>query len=143
MECNLVARGDKKKAVLVKAAMSIAVWIARSVLQPVLIVALSLHARVGLAAAAGAVYAAYLVLRIATWPKRRQARRQLSEGLELLEKMVSAYYYCNPPVINPSTLNRYLEEAAKAGARFDGAVYTMLERVISRDSSTFLPYVLR
>lgn len=135
--------GNVQKTLYLRFAGAIVGWIVRYVLPVVIIWGLVAVGREGIALAVGVGYGFYLLARLVTWPKRRAVRRKIQDAVSLLEKMSHAYSYCSPPVVNPSILRGYLDEATKAGARFDGAVFALLERIASRDASTFLPFALR
>ena len=138
----ILAAGNPLKLTLFRSVGSVVGWLARYVVPAVTFWMLLTRGYTQTAVFVGAVWGLYVLGRLAMWPQRRRTRKQLTEAVALLQKMVAAYAYCDPPVINPSVLLSSLNDAAKAGARFDGAVFTILEGVVRRDSSTFLPFVL-
>ena len=90
------------------------------------------------------VYLAYLILRLILWPKRYRIRRArekaVDEHTERLKTMIYAYQYCAPPVISISTLRRYLDKAIEAGAIFEGALFSIIDRVEKTRGEAFLPF---
>lgn len=135
--------GDIQKTLYLRLAGAIAGLAARYLLPIALIWGLIYSGREGAAIATGAVYGLYLLSRLFSWPNRRAVRRKIRDASSLLEKMQQAYGYVSPPIVNPSILRGHLDDVTKAGARFDGAVFALLDRITGRDSSTFLPFALR
>jgi hypothetical protein len=135
-----LAAGDPLKATLLRTIGSIAGLLARYVIPAVVLWVLLAKADMQVMLVVAAIWGLYLLGRLAAWPRRRNIRKQQAAATVVLQKMVSAYGYCDPPVINPGVLRAHLETATEAGGQFDGAVFTILERLMKRDPSTFLPF---
>ena len=58
----------------------------------------------------------------------------------LLDKMMTAYAYCQPPVLSLSILNKFLKAAMESGAMFDGALFAILERIEESNGKVFMPF---
>lgn len=118
--------------------------VARYIIPPIIIYALyKLHSE-DAAMVAGALYLAYLLLHFTLWPKRYRDRKSkeklLKEHTDRLQTMLSAYCYCNPPVISLATLRQYLNKAVEAGAIFEGSLFAIIDRVEETRGEAFLPF---
>jgi len=93
---------------------------------------------------AAVLYVAYLAVRVSRWPRRYRTQKELKNEAEQAqdnwEKMMIAYTLCSPPVISPITLREHLVTPTNLGPPFSGAVYAILDRIISRDREVFLPF---
>ncbi|MGH7158431.1 MAG: hypothetical protein ACREGD_05215 [Candidatus Saccharimonadales bacterium] len=93
---------------------------------------------------AGAVYAVYLLLHAVLWPlryrKRKLEQKTLQEHTDRLQSMINAYYYCKPPIVSLATLRTYLNKAIEAGAIFDGALFSVLNRIEATRGEAFMPF---
>lgn len=91
--------------------------------------------RVGAVITTG-VWVLLLALRIVTSPARWRARRKASQLLEHLREL---YRILGDITISPRKLKESLDKAVAAGASFDGAVFTIVDRAIARDPTAFIP----
>jgi hypothetical protein len=57
-----------------------------------------------------------------------------------LQKMIDAYYYCNPPVVSLGTLQTYIGKAVDAGAIFEGALFSILAKVMAAKGDVLMPF---
>ena len=57
---------------------------------------------------------------------------------KLLQKMCALYQQLEGPTISPRRLKEQLDDAALAGVVFDGAVFTLVDRMIARDPTAFV-----
>ena len=54
--------------------------------------------------------------------------------------MMTVYCYCSPPVISLIRLRTYLNKALEAGPAFDGALFSILERIEKTRGDTFTTF---
>lgn len=92
----------------------------------------------------GCFYVLNIIIHLALWPfrhrKRKKEEKEYLVHLDRLQKMVSVYYSCKPPVISPIILDSYLKKAQDSGAIFDGITYAILNRILERDKNVFIPF---
>jgi len=90
------------------------------------------------------LYGIYLFVRLAWWPRRFLRRKkenaELKKSDDLMKEMLTIYYYCQPSVMSPRTLKEQLDKAKEKGVLLHGAVFAILDRIISQDSSVFIPF---
>ena len=91
-------------------------------------------------------YGIYLLIRLAHWPSRFSVRREAKKIKEkagnYLDQMGLVYNYCQTPVINPRALNAQLDKAQEKGVPFHPAVFALLDGILSRHPSVFMPFVV-
>jgi hypothetical protein len=136
--------GNIKKVLLLQWAKLAASVVLRYVLPVSLIAVLYFRQHENEAFIVGAVYAAYLLLRLVLWPlryrKRKAQERTMKEHTDRLQKMIDAYYYCNPPVVSLGTLQTYIGKAVDAGAIFEGALFSILAKVMAAKGDVLMPF---
>lgn len=77
-----------------------------------------------------------LIWGIATYPLRWRARRKFWKAFKSLQMV---YYLLGERTISPRKLNEALDAATALGCHFDGAVFTIVDRITARDSTAFIP----
>jgi len=82
------------------------------------------------------VWVISLVLKIISYPERRRARRKAAT---LLQHLIDLYRLLADNTISPRKLKESLDAAAAAGVVLDGAVFTIVDRLIALDSTAFIP----
>ncbi len=136
--------GDIEKYGLFHLGKGLGMFALRYIIPPVIVFILFYLNRESTALKTGIAYAIYLVLHASLWvfryPARKLQRQTLEEHSSRLEKMLNAYYYCKPPIINLGTLRTYLNKAVEAGAIFDGALFSILKRVEESRGEAFMPF---
>jgi len=90
------------------------------------------------------VYSVYIISRLLLWPSRFFKQKDLQKKLKEAENkgrhMTSIYWYCSPPVLSPRVLKEALEKGREAGVYFGGATYVLLDRILAKNPSQFLPF---
>jgi hypothetical protein len=82
------------------------------------------------------VWTISIVLAIISYPARRRARRKAAA---VLQHLIDLYRILADKTISPRKLKESLDAAAAAGVVLDGAVFTIVDRLIARDSTAFIP----
>lgn len=82
------------------------------------------------------VWAITIVLKIISYPARRRARRKAAT---LLQHLIDLYRILADNTISPRKLKESLDAASAAGVVLDGAVFTIVDRLIALDSTAFIP----
>lgn len=82
------------------------------------------------------LWALNLVFKMISFPARRRARKKAAE---LLQNLVDLYGVLGNSTISPRKLKESLDSAAAAGVVLDGAVFTLVDRMIARDPTAFIP----
>ena len=67
-------------------------------------------------------------------PKKTPAE----ESLERYRTMLGVYFSLKGPVVSPNLVKQEIMKAYEKGAGWDGAVYSLLDRAIARDPTTWL-----
>jgi hypothetical protein len=90
---------------------------------------------IGTALALGAVP----VLSVGSWlfniPGRRRVRR---ENTAMTAAMAAVYDHLGGPTISPRRLRELVDDAAKVGAVFDGAVFALVDRMTAADPTALV-----
>lgn len=92
----------------------------------------------GFALSIGAIWAIYLMQRVFYIPTRwrvKKLTRRLSENL------LTAYSFLGQSVISPARFQAALNEGAKNGVVYDGALFAIADRVARTRGDAFLPFV--
>jgi hypothetical protein len=79
------------------------------------------------------LYLAYLLI---GFPARWRARRKASK---LLQYLIEVYGILGDGTISPRKLKEALDKAAAAGVVLDGAVFGLVDRLVARDPTAFVP----
>lgn len=82
------------------------------------------------------LWALYLVLRLLTLPSRFRARRK---GVDRLRYLTELYGMLGERTISPRKLKETVERAAAAGVALDGSVFSIVDRIVARDPTAFIP----
>jgi hypothetical protein len=140
----LLADGDTNKILKYHLIKSISLILFRYIL-PIATIFLFYHVeRHVIFPIALAAYSLYLIQHIIFWPirffKRKKMRKSMQEHMDRLQKMINTYYYCRPPIISIATLYSYLNKAVEAGAIFDGALFSILQRIEKTKGDAFMPF---
>jgi hypothetical protein len=77
-----------------------------------------------------------LIWGIATYPLRWRARRKFWKAYKSLEMV---YHLLGESTISPRKLKEALDVASDLGCHFDGAVFTIVDRMTVRDPTAFIP----
>lgn len=77
-----------------------------------------------------------LIWGITTYPLRWRARRKFWKAYKSLQIV---YHLLGQSTISPRKLNEALDAATALGCHFDGAVFTILDRITVRDPTAFIP----
>lgn len=77
-----------------------------------------------------------LIWGIATYPLRWRVRRKFWNAYKSLQM---AYYLLGESTISPRKLKEALDAATALGCHFDGAVFTIVDRITARDPTAFIP----
>jgi hypothetical protein len=77
-----------------------------------------------------------LIWGIATYPLRWRARRKFWKAYKSLQMV---YYLLGESTISPRKLKEALDAATALGCHFDGAVFTIVDRITARDPTAFIP----
>ncbi len=77
-----------------------------------------------------------LLLRLVGFPARWRARKK---STKILTQMLDMYRILGNSVISPTKLKECLEKAAAVGAVFDGALFSLVDRMAARDATAFIP----
>ena len=77
-----------------------------------------------------------LIWSIATYPIRWRARRKFWKAFKSLQMV---YYLLNESTISPRKLKEAIDAATTLGCHFDGAVFTIVDRMMARDPTAFIP----
>jgi hypothetical protein len=83
-----------------------------------------------------AVWAILWVWRLATYPMRRRVRRKAAS---LLSRMLELYQLLGDSTISPRRLREALDAATKEGVVLEGSVFAIVDRIVARDPTVFLP----
>jgi hypothetical protein len=83
-----------------------------------------------------AVWAILSVWRLATYPIRRRVRRK---AVNLLNRMLELYRLLGDSTISPRRLREALDAATKEGVVLEGSVFAIVDRIVARDPTVFLP----
>jgi hypothetical protein len=78
----------------------------------------------------------YLIYRLIGFPGRWRARRKAAK---LLQHLVDVYGLLGDGTISPRKLQESLDKATAAGVVFDGAVFSLVDRMVERDAAAFIP----
>jgi hypothetical protein len=78
----------------------------------------------------------YLVVRLLGVPSRFRARRKGSVRLRYLTEL---YGMLGERTISPRKLKETLDRAAAAGVALDGSVFSIVDRIVARDPTAFVP----
>lgn len=84
----------------------------------------------------GGWWVVWLIAMIVTSPKRWRARRKAKR---LLEYLIGFYGMLNQETISPRKLKEALDVATADGVVLDGAVFTIIDRMLARDPTAFFP----
>ena len=88
------------------------------------------------ALAALGVWILSLIWSIATYPLRWRARRKFWKAFKSLQMV---YYLLGKSTISPRKLKEALDAATTLGCQFDGAVFSIVDRIVARDPTAFIP----
>ena len=83
----------------------------------------------------GGVWAVSMVLKAIAYPARR---RTLKKVAELLKNLAEVYGILGNSTISPGKLKAALDTADASGVALDGAVFTIVDRMIARDATAFI-----
>jgi hypothetical protein len=65
-------------------------------------------------------------------------RRVARENTMLLGKMTAVYQHLGSQTISPRRMRELIDDAAKAGVVFDGAVFALVDRMVAADPTAFV-----
>ena len=82
------------------------------------------------------VWALLIVWGLIGYPFRWRARQKAKK---LLQQLIDLYGLLGSSTISPRKLKEKLDNAANAGVVLDGAVFSIVDRIIARDATAFLP----
>jgi hypothetical protein len=88
------------------------------------------------AIATTAAWVISVALQVISYPARRRARRKAAA---LLQHLIDLYNILGSNTVSPRKLRETLDAAAAAGVVLDGAVFTIVDRLIARDPTAFIP----
>jgi hypothetical protein len=88
------------------------------------------------AAVIAGLWVLFLAFVLVTYPIRRRIRRKAAK---LLQHLADLYRLLADSTISPRKLKESLDVAAAAGVVLDGAVFTIVDRLIARDATAFIP----
>ncbi len=77
-----------------------------------------------------------LIWGIATYPLRWRARHKFWKAYKSLQM---AYHLLGESTISPRKLKEALDASTTLGCHFDGAVFTIVDRITARDPTAFIP----
>jgi len=77
------------------------------------------------------------IFRMVVGIERRRARRTITKMLQHLRNL---YRMLGEKTISPRKLREELDSAAAAGVVFDGAVFTIIDRMVAQDPTAFFQY---
>ena len=83
-----------------------------------------------------ALWVLYQGWRLVTYPIRWRIRRK---ARQLIQHLVDVYIILGDNTISPRKLKDTLDKAAAAGVVLDGAVFTVVDRIMARDPTAFIP----
>ncbi len=89
-----------------------------------------------LAAVIAGGWALYLVFLLIGFPIRWRARKKASA---LLRYLADLYGILGDGTISPRRLKETLDKAAAEGVVLDGAVFSLVDRMVARDATAFIP----
>ena len=84
----------------------------------------------------GGIWALLFVWTVVTYPIRWRARRKSGK---LLQHLIDLYRLLGDETISPRNLKGTLDTATAAGVVLDGAVFTIVDRLLARDPTGFIP----
>jgi hypothetical protein len=84
----------------------------------------------------GGLWVLFLAVQFLTYPFRWRARRKAANQLQYLRDL---YRMLGELTISPRKLKETLDSAAAAGVVLDGAVFSIVDRIIAKDVTTFIP----
>jgi hypothetical protein len=73
---------------------------------------------------------------VVTYPLRWLARRKFRKAYKSLQ---IAYFLLGESTISPRKLKEALDTTTSLGCHFEGAVFTIVDRIIARDPTAFIP----
>ena len=82
------------------------------------------------------VWILWLGLRLMSYPYRRRARKKAGV---LLQHLIDLYRVIGDNTISPRRLKEELDKATAEGVVLDGAVSTIVDRLMARDVTAFIP----
>lgn len=82
------------------------------------------------------LWALYVVFRLLTLPLRVRARRKGAKGVRHLAEL---YGMLGDRTISPRKLREALDRTAAAGITWDGSVFSIVDRIVARDPTAFIP----
>jgi hypothetical protein len=140
-----LAKQNPEKSTMFRALMDMAAFVARYILPAGVLLLIYMFCSEKATIIAGGIYLAYLTFYLLRWPirhKRNKAlRKDVDEHTERLRRMIEAYFYCKPPVISLSSLGKYLDRATESRPVFEGALFSLINRVQSEKGETFTPFI--
>ncbi len=84
----------------------------------------------------GGIWALLFVWAVVTYPIRWRARRKSGK---LLHHLIDLYRLLGDETISPRKLKETLDTATASGVVLDGAVFTIVDRLLVRDPTAFIP----
>jgi hypothetical protein len=105
-------------------------------LLPVTAYYLAVHDHLNWAMTTAGMWLLSLALQAISYPARRRARRKAAA---LLQHLIDLYGILGNNTVSPRKLKETLDAAAGAGVVLDGAVFTIVDRLIVRDPTAFIP----
>ncbi len=141
---NLISGRDPKKIVLTSLLLESAKFFARYIVPPLIITGLYfLHFEKAFWGVGG-IYLVYLLIKLVFWPSRYLEKKKKEQRLKKAEsqilKMVRCYHFCKDPVVSPRALLQQIEEATTLEVNYDGALFSLLDRIIAKNKVMLTPW---
>jgi hypothetical protein len=131
-----VAEGNTAKYALWRTAFFVVGFFFSYIAMPLGAYYLAQHGHENWAIGLFGVWVLLMIWAVVTYPFRWRARRKFWKAYKSLQM---AYLLLGESTISPRKLKEALDTATSLGCHFNGAVFTIVDRVIARDPTAFIP----